>query len=310
MAAVLAGLVPVFGVILLGYGLARRARFDDRLWPGVERLVYWVLFPALLCERLATATFPAGDALPLAVALGGSTAGLGVVLLGSAPAWMPALGVGGPGASSVVQGAVRMNSYVGLAAADALFGAQGLVLMAAVLAVMVPLMNLLGVLALIRLGSDRSAGGGAVALGRAVMGNPLIAACLVGLVLNLTGVGLAPVLADLLAILGRASLPLGLLAVGAGLVPAALGRSLPCLAAACTLKLLVLPGLVWVSGLAVGLDGAALSVAILFAGLPVSASAYVMARRMGGDGEMMGAILTLQTLLSAVTLPVLVTLTL
>jgi len=310
MAAVLAGLVPVFGVILLGHVLARWAGFDDRLWPGVERLVYWVLFPALLCERLATATFPAGDALPLATALGGSTVLLGLVLLGSARAWMTGLGVDGPGASSVVQGAVRMNSYVGLAAADALFGAQGLVLMAAVLAVMVPLMNLLGVLALVRLGSDRSTGAGSAALVRAVLGNPLIAACLIGLVLNLTGIGLAPVLADLLAILGRASLPLGLLAVGAGLVPAALGRSLPSTAVACVLKLLVLPAMVWAAGMAVGLDGAAMSVAVLFAGLPVSASAYVMARRMGGDGEMMGAILTLQTALSAATLPVLVVLTL
>ena len=48
------------------------------------------------------------------------------------------------------------------------------------------------------------------------------------------------------------------------------------------------------------------AVAVLYNGLPTSASSYVLARQMGGDGKLMAGIITATTLAAALTLPVLV----
>ena len=57
--------LPDFLLIAFGALLARRARFDAGFWSGVERLVYFVLFPALLFRALASAPLAFADALPL-----------------------------------------------------------------------------------------------------------------------------------------------------------------------------------------------------------------------------------------------------
>ena len=53
--AVFAALVPVFLLILSGVAAKRWLVPDEDHWIGAERLVYYVLFPALLIHTLARA---------------------------------------------------------------------------------------------------------------------------------------------------------------------------------------------------------------------------------------------------------------
>src|SRR5690606_35079947 len=126
MSYLLAALWPLFALIL-GVDLLGRAAFpSNALCPGAERLHYFLLFPALLFSSLARASLDSPHlgriAGCVALILG---VGWGVlVLLRRWRAW-PASRFG-----VLVQGALRFNTYIGLAAVGALFGEAGLSLMA------------------------------------------------------------------------------------------------------------------------------------------------------------------------------------
>lgn len=311
LAAVAFALVPVFAVILLGAGL-RRLRFPgEPFWPLAERLVYFVLFPVLLFRTIAGADLAAVEVGPLAVVLLGALALLAGLLLAA----RPLLARDGPAFTSVFQGAVRFNTYVGLAAAAALFEAEVVAAFALCIAVMVPVLNLvcIAVLSLhgrrgdAGAGPDTTAGARAALRGTAadVLRNPLILACLAGIAVQLAGLPLPRLLDELLAVLSRAALPLGLLAVGAALSFRGLGARLRPVACACAAKLLLFPLLIAAAAWLAGLDGASRAAAILWGVLPASPAAYVLARQLGGDAEAMAAIVTATTLAAFVTMPTL-----
>jgi hypothetical protein len=140
-----------------------------------------------------------------------------------------------------------------------------------------------------------------------IVTNPLILASLAGIGLNFGGIGLPGVAAPLFDTLGRAALTLGLLSVGAGLFPMA-GRSdegspLQALVVSCSAKLVLLPALTAGFLHLLEAQGMTAAVAILFAALPTSATAYVMARQLGGDRSLMARIITVETLAATCTLP-------
>ena len=292
---ILGALGPIFALILLGLGLRRFGFPGDGFWPAAERFTYFILFPALLVHRLALSHL--GD-----YAVGPVAAVIVMMLLGMTAliyTLRPWLRVDGPAFTSVYQGVIRFNTYVGLAVALAVFHAEGGTVAALVMAIMIPLINVLCVLVL-----TIHAGGSATVAGvtRGLMTNPLILGCLIGIGLNLSGIGLPWGSAAVLDILARAALPLGLLAVGAGLRLDGLRRP-GLLAAVSVLKLLILPALA--AGLCGLLQPGRLEMAVLvtFAALPGASTAYILARQLGGDLSLIAAIITVETAAALATLP-------
>ena len=297
MLPIFLALAPVFLLIFLGHALRRWNLLEAAFWSGAERLTYFLLFPALLVETLANAEVAARTAAPMA---GAMIAGvLAVTLL--ALAARKAVPVDGAGFTSVYQGAVRPNTYVGLAVAAGAYGRPGVSLAAICVAATVPVVNLLSVAILSRYAGASAAKARAVAV--AVATNPLILACVLGGLLNLTEIGLPPVVEPLLKALGSASLPLGLMAVGAGLDLGPARRAGVPVAAAALAKMLLLPALTAAALWAARIGEPAYGVALLYAALPCSASAYVLARQMGGDAGLMASIITFQTLIAILTMP-------
>jgi predicted permease len=289
-------LAPIFLLIALGWLLRSRGFLGASFWPGAERLVYWVLFPALLLLTTATSDLAGSRGLPLALALVAATlltAALAFALRGR-------LGLDGASFTSVFQGAIRNNTYIGLAGAGALYGAAGLAVMGIVVFVVVTLVNVLSVLVLL---SHRGRRMRLLDLLVSVARNPLILACVGGFVLNAAGVGLPVLASAMLDILGRAALTLGLLCVGAGLDLGRLGRNPPAVVAASTLKLVVMPVATWGFCRLLGVDGVSAATALLFTAAPISASSYVLARQLGGDAPLMAGLITLSTILAALTMP-------
>lgn len=300
MSAIADGLAPVFATIVLGAMLRRTALLPAAFWPAAERLTFYVLFPALLFVATATTGLAGPHLGGIAAAVVGGIAVV-VALMFACRRW---LRLDGPGFTSAVQSAVRPNVYVAIATAAGLFGDEGLALMTVCVALAVPLVNLISVVVLVRYGAA-AAGTGVAATLVSVFRNPLIAACLLGLAVNAVGVALPAAAESFLHILGRASLAIGLLAVGAGLDASAVGRAGAPIVLAAALKLIVLPLAIGLIGWTQGVAGVPLTILVLFGGLPVSASAYVMARQMGGDAPAMAAAITLTTVVSAATLPAL-----
>ena len=290
-------LLPIFGLILLGYALRWRSFVADSFWAPAGKLAYFLLLPALLINTLATA--PLRDlqigSLAAVLALGLlSVAGILLVL-------RPRIGADGRAFSSVFQGAIRHNTYVGLATVAVVASATGTAYAAVALPVMVILVNLLSVGVLVRYAAAVRVGWAAVL--RAIATNPLILACVLGVLLNLSGIGLPAIPGRMVAALGQASLPLGLLLVGAGLDLRSLHRRPQLMAVASAAKLMLLPAIVYGLALLLHLEGTGAMVAVIFAALPTAPSAYILAEQMGGDAPLMAAILTLETLLAIATLP-------
>jgi hypothetical protein len=294
-------IAPVFLLIFLGYAVRARHLLADGFWEPAERLIYFVLFPALLVATLADAEFADLDIAPMAGALVAAIGAMVAVLL----LLRPLLSLSGPAYTSVFQGVVRQNTYIGLAVAFAVFAEQGLAAAAVAVAVIVPLVNLLSVTVLARFGTGGQASWQGAA--RQVARNPLIIACAVGILLNVTGIGLPPVVGPLLEILGRAALPLGLMAVGAGLDLTAARTAGPPVAVAVGLRLIALPAVTVLACQLLDVGPVAAFVAILFNATPASPSSYILARLLGGDARLMAGIVTVQTALSLVTLPLVLT---
>jgi predicted permease len=137
-----------------------------------------------------------------------------------------------------------------------------------------------------------------------VVRNPLILSCVGGLALNVLGIGLPAGVGPILRALGQGAVALGLMAVGAALTLGALTARPLLQLAVLGIKLVLVPAVVWGAGLVFGLSGAALSVAVLFMGLPTASSSYIMARQMGGDAPLMAALTTTEHLAAVLTLPV------
>lgn len=300
MTAVLLSIVPVFGVLVLGWVLRASKAFPAEQWPVIERLTYFVLFPCLLFSSLVRSELDPSTAIPIAASI---VFGLMMTACGL-PALRKSLATDDPGFTSVFQGSIRPNVYIGLAVIAAIWGEEGIALAGICVAATMPLVNALSVIMLSRYGtSGRKSVFGII---KAMAQNPIIVSVVLGVAYSLSGLPL-PLLAERgLDVLGRAALALGLLSVGAGLMFEGLGRQIRPMLIAVVVKLLINPILIVPGILVFGLSGLPALIPMVFNGLPVAPSAYILSRQMGGDAKLMAAITTLTTLVSMITLPLLV----
>jgi malonate transporter len=284
-------LVPDFLLILCGLVLCRWTALGRNVWDGVERLVYYLLFPVLLFNSILKSPLQPGTTLGLAAA--GVTVIAAGVLLAYALRLLP--GVDARLHASGAQTAFRFNSFIALALAERLGGPQGLAWTALLIALCVPLCNVAAVWPLARHG-----GHGYL---REIVRNPLILATVAGLLANLAGLRFPEAAAATLQRTGLAALPLGLMAVGAGLKLGGL-KAAPGLAAALlAIRHALLPLLAIGLCLGLALPTAQSTIVVAFAALPTAPSAYVLAVRMGGQGDFVAGLVTVSTLLCALSLP-------
>ena len=284
-------LIPDFLLIFCGYALCHHTPLGRSVWDGVERLVYYLLFPLLLFNSIIRSPLQPQQTLGLAGAAMGAAA-VGIVLalaLGRWPRVDKRLHASG------AQVAFRFNSFIALALGERLYGAQGLAWMALVVALCVPLCNVAAVWPLARHGGH--------AYHRELLRNPLIISTLAGLAANLAGLQLPGVVSTTMQRMGNAALPLGLMAAGAGLQLGGLRAGAGLAAALLAIRHVVLPAVAIGLTLALALPAAQRSIVIAFASLPTASSAYVLAARMGGNAGYVAGLVTVSTLLGMLSIP-------
>jgi len=293
---IIASLGPVFVLLMGGYLLKRTGFPGDGFWPSAERFIYFICFPALLLTRLAEARFEGQLALDLVwVILMLLVAGALLLLL-----LQKLIGFTGPVFTSVFQGGIRFNTYIALAIAAGILPGQGVVYAAIIASVMIPLINVFCVLVFATYQDNRPSPA-RVLLN--IAQNPLILSCILGLILNLSGVVLPDIVGEVLRLLAEIALPLGLLAVGAALqIKALRSTGLPLLTAL-LFRLLVMPMLAIGSASAIQLPLEATQILLVFAAVPSATASYILARQLGGDAPLMAAILSGQTLVAMLSLP-------
>lgn len=291
----LATVSPIFMLLMLGY-LAKRSGFlPADFWPYVEKASYYVLLPALLVLNLSQVNIHWSDT-------GGLIVGIVLVPILAALLSFPfktLLALNPADYTSFFQGVVRFSTYIGLAMTS-VFPAPAPTLGALVLAIMIPVVNILCVWVFALFVQKQLKLG---MLLKSLATNPLIVACVLGMVLNVLPWKMPVIVLDVFKQLGQMALPTGLLAVGAGLNLAALRGLHAPFFWSLVLKLLAVPLLAWGITLTLGLDTISSSILIVFAALPTAPSAYILARQLGGNAELMAGMITGQTLLALITLP-------
>jgi malonate transporter and related proteins len=284
-------LLPDFLLIVGGLLLCRFTQFGRPTWDVVERLVYHLLFPALLFASIVKSPLRPTDAAAMA------GAGVAVCLLGLGLATLLRFvpGVDARMHASGAQVAFRFNSYIALALADRLLGAPGVALIAILIALCVPLCNAGAVWSLARHGGHDT--------WREMARNPLIISTLAGLTVRLLDIPLPPWALDTVSRVGQAALPMGLLAVGAGLQWTGLAAAPGLAALLLLIRHVVLPLAALGMSHVLALPREQQAILVAFGALPTASSAYVLAVRMGGHGPFVAGLITLSTLLGMLTVP-------
>ena len=288
-------LFPDFSLILLGYLVCRYTPLNRTVWQPVETLVYFLFFPVLLFQSIVKSPLDIGATSGL-IGAGWALGLTGIGLAYSLPYW-PWLGRHVPARdhAASTQVGFRFNSFIGLALAERLAGPQGLLLIAVLIGVCVPLFNVAAVWPMARQGQRGFAG--------ALLRNPLIIGTSSGLLANLLGLSIPGWLEPTISRMGASSLPLGLMAAGAGMQLGALGRAKSMAVVLLTIRHLLLPLAAFGLARVFGLDPVQTTVLLAFSALPTAPSAYVLAARMGYDGAYVAGLVTLSTLLGMVSLP-------
>lgn len=301
MQAVFNALVPVFLLVALGVLLKRILLKSDNAWDSLEDLTYYVLFPALLFLATATADLSKVPIWGIFTALVTAIVASAVLLLLLRVPLQRAFGWSGPAYTSVFQGGVRWNTYIAVGVASSLLGEVGLALAAVALASMIPLINVLSVVVLARYAPNSPAKVRQVFVH--LLRNPFIWACGLGIAVNAAGIPLPKVFSGFMNVLGQASLPLGLLIVGAGLDLKKAVKINSAVLISTAVKMLLLPAIAITTGYLVGASGAALAVIAIASAVPSAPNGYMLARQMGGDAPLLARILTIQMLVALVSIP-------
>jgi malonate transporter len=288
-------LIPDFSLILCGYLVCHYTALNRTVWQQVESLVYFFLFPVLLFQSIVKSPLDLGETSRLIAA--GLLMGVTSIALAYSLAYLPWIGrrIDARDHAASAQVAFRFNSFVGLALAERLAGPQGLLLIAVLIGVCVPLFNVAAVWPMARHGR--------IGLARELLRNPLIIATVSGLAANLLGFSIPGWLEPAVSRIGAASLALGLMAAGAGMQFGMLARAKALTIGVLGIRHFVAPLVAFALAHLFALDAAQTAVLLAFSALPTASSAYVLAARMGYNGPYVAGLVTLSTLLALLSLP-------
>jgi predicted permease len=297
----LQALFPVIIIVALGRLLSARKVIDSAGWRGIERISYYLLFPALIIREIAHAPFETAPwKLALALIFAQLIMGSIGLLAGEAR--------GKAAKGSIIQSNVRWTAFVSLSLSGALFGSEGLALVAISAAAMIPIANILSVWALTRYADIDPARTPNVF--RDLLTNPLIIACVIGIVLNVLKLPPTGIADKTFQLLGQSVIALGLLTAGAGIDFDALKRAGLRTAFWSVIRLTGLPLAALGIGLALGLPQLHILIAVLCTATPTATNGYILAKQLGGDAPLSANLIAVQTFLSVLSMPLIYTLAL
>ena len=294
---------PVFILIILG-NLLRRVRVPDlSFWHVSDKLIYWVLIPALLFHHVSQITLSSSMIANYAVVI---LSGLFVVttlsfIAGKVFGYTPQIW------TSVMQGAARHNAFIALAIAGSLFGDEGLALGAIFMVILIPIINIVIVSAMastLNQDTDNNSRPGIFDVLFELIKNPFILAIAAGLIISFVDTDRISIIHETTGLLGSAALPIMLLSIGANIKIREISSTITPIIIANVLKLLIFPIVVFFVAKSMNLSLFETTIAVIFAAVPTAASSYSLAKQFGGETQLMTSIITIQVALSFITIPI------
>jgi malonate transporter and related proteins len=301
MLVIFQSILPIFLLIMAGFAMRQLRLMDDAGWRGIDQLSFYVLYPVLLFVTITKADF---NGMAIGGTLGVLTFGwiiVGAIIWAAAPFLIKRGLVAHSQYSSVFQSTIRWNGFVALAVSDRLLGPQSSAIIALVMAGLVLPVNVVAIYVVTKYAAGPAAN--LLTVAKRMAANPIVLACVASLLWKATGLELYEPLLTALTLTSSGALAIGLFGIGAGLTVKALSTIDTAHVLPVLLKLLVLPAIAFASVLITGQGAAFLSAIVLCAAVPTAMNGYVVARQLGGDAPLYAAIVTTQTLLSFLTIP-------
>ena len=294
---------PVFILIILGNLLRRIGVPELSFWHVSDKLIYWVLIPALLFHHVSQITLSSTMLANYAVVI---LSGLFVVttlsfIAGKVLGYTPQIW------TSVMQGAARHNAFIALAIAGSLFGDEGLALGAIFMVILIPIINIVIVSAMastLNQDTDNNSRPGIFDVLFELIKNPFILAIAAGLIISFVDTDRISIIHETTGLLGSAALPIMLLSIGANIKIREISSTITPIIIANVLKLLIFPIVVFFVAKSMNLSLFETTIAVIFAAVPTAASSYSLAKQYGGDAQLMTSIITIQVALSFITIPI------
>ncbi|BBJ31649.1 MULTISPECIES: AEC family transporter [spotted fever group] len=296
--------LPIFLITLLGSIIKNKWLTSEEFWRGIEKLSYFVLFPAMLFNYVSTADLSVASIIKLVVALIISTILVSIGLI----IYQKKYNIDKVQFTSIFQGSIRYNSYIFFGVSSPLLGPSGLSIVAVISSYMIIFTNILSVMIFAYYIPNKSVTNtirtSFVLMMKLIVRNPLIIASLVGFVFNYSNLELHLGLKKTLDSLSNAALAIGMLNVGAGLNFTIRQELLHNVMFTSFVKLVAFPLVSVVVLWLMSIDGLDRSVGILYSCLPCASTAYVLSRQLDGDPDSMASIITFTTFFSVVTISI------
>ena len=309
MQSVITTVVPVFALIVLGFGAGRFGFFVEGSARGLSTFVFTFAIPAMLFKAMVTLGIPASPPWGLWGAFFTTVAVVWILAI-AASRFVP--GLEGAGGASAALGAGFGNTVMlGLPLGVAYFGTDAVLPMALIISIHLPVQWFAATL--LAQWSSQTVKQGLPALLRTLLKdlftNPIVLALLAGSIWNITGFGLHPMADKIVSMLAQAAVPAALFALGLSLARFGLMGSGIAAGVLMALKLAVMPAIAAVLAFGVfGLTAVQAGIVVLFAALPTGANAYIFAERQGAAEAALSASVAAGTALSIVTLSIVLSL--
>ena len=298
---------PLFLLVALGYVLARFGGWQGVVSDALAKFVFTVAVPALLFQLMSDfSKLPRVDPWLLVAYFGGTfivyatAIGLGRTVFAQNGETASVFGMGAVFANTVLLGIPLTRVTLGERAIPAIS--------------LVIVFNSLVLWTLVTVSVEWARHRTPSILGllrtaRGVALNPIVASILIGTAFGFTGLKLPGMVDRTIALLGDAAAPLSLIALGMSLQEFGVREGWRESVAMTTLKLAVLPLVVYGFARALGLPPLETQAITVLAALPVGANVYLMAKAFGSLGGPVSSSIVLSTALSALTTPVVIALT-
>jgi hypothetical protein len=294
---------PVFILIILGNLLRRIGVPELSFWHVSDKLIYWVLIPALLFHHVSQITLSSTMLARYAVVI---LSGLFVVttisfIAGKLLGYTPQIW------TSLMQGAARHNAFIALAISGSLFGDEGLALGAIFMVILIPIINIFIVSVMASTLNQEEGNNSRPSIFDVLfelIKNPFILAIATGLVISFVDAERIIIIHETTGLLGSAALPIMLLSIGANIKIREISLMITPIIIANVLKLLIFPIVVFFVAKSINLSLFETTVAVIFAAVPTAASSYSLAKQFGGETQLMTSIITIQVALSFITIPI------
>jgi hypothetical protein len=294
-------LFPVFSMLLLGHLLKRTSLTDDAFLKTADGLVYYIFFPALLFWKIGSA--PPALLKETGLYKAAILSVLVIYLLSTL--YIILFKVRDFQAGSFSQSCYRFNTYIGVAIVFSALGEEGLRQFGLLIAIIIPIINVLAVTTLTWFSEKRvSLRARLVVTSRALISNPLILACLSGIIYAKLINGFPEFIDNTLRLASYVTLPLALISIGAALSLKGLQAHFKLAAVAAGFKILLLPAVGYLFLNAFEVSGVPFKVGMVFFMLPTSTALYVLSSLLHSDTELASAAIALSTLLSIFSLSI------